>query len=145
LLCGFLQLDGTLGRDLPLLPTGGSLLAVGFLLVLYNLGRTLWAGRPLPLPAQFVAAGLASVAVTAALGVSFTTVLGNIATAPLLVDLTAFGLPLHVIAGLGGWLRRTDPRDATVQRPAPPPFVAVAFAQEPGFSLGYATRPFAPA
>ncbi len=48
LLCGFLQLGGTLGRDLPLLPTGGSLLAVGFQLVLYNLGRTLWAGRRCP-------------------------------------------------------------------------------------------------
>ncbi len=107
LLCGFLQLDGTPGSDLPLLPAGGALLTIGFLLVLYNLGRTLWAGRPLPLPAQFVAAGLASVAVTAGLGVSFTAVLGNVATAPLLVDLTAFGLPLHVIAGLGGWLTFT--------------------------------------
>jgi hypothetical protein len=107
LLCGFLHLDATFAPDLPLLPAGGSLLAFGFLLVLYNLGRTLWSGRPLPLPAQFVAAGLVSVAVAAGFGVTFTYVLGGVATASPLVDITVAGLPLHAIAGLGGWLTFT--------------------------------------
>ncbi len=107
LLCGFLQLDGTIDSALPLLPAGGTLLGIGVLLVLYDLGRTLWAGRPLPLPARFVVAGLVSVAVAAGLGITFTYVLGGATTAGPLVDLTVGGLPLHVIAGLGGWLTFT--------------------------------------
>ncbi len=107
LLCGFLQLDGTLGSDWPLLPAGGALLALGFALVLYNLGRTLWSGRPLPLPARFVVAGLCSVAAVAALGVIFSSVLAGLTTAPPLAALTASGLPLHIVAGIGGWLTFT--------------------------------------
>ncbi|HWV01961.1 MAG TPA: hypothetical protein VN109_12410 [Devosia sp.] len=107
LLCGFLQLNGSSGSDWPLLPAGGSLLAVGFALVLYNLGRTLWAGRPLPLPARFVVAGLCSVAAAASLGVIFTYVLAGFATAAPLTALTASGLPLHIAAGIGGWLTFT--------------------------------------
>jgi hypothetical protein len=107
LLCGFLQLDGSLGSDWPLLPAGGSLLAVGFALVLYNLGRTLWVGRPLPQPARFVVAGLCSVAAAASLGVIFTYVLAGFATAAPLTALTASGLPLHIAAGIGGWLTFT--------------------------------------
>jgi hypothetical protein len=107
LLCGFLQLGGSLGGDWPLLPLGGSLLAVGFVLVLYNLGRTLWSGRPLPLPASFVVAGLCSIAATATLGVIFTYVLAGFATTSSLAALTAGGLPLHAAAGIGGWLTFT--------------------------------------
>jgi len=107
LLCGFLQLDGSLQTQMPLLPAGGTLLLIGFLLVLYDLGRTLWAGRPLPLPARFVAMGLVSVAVAAGFGVTFTYVLGGATDAGPLVDLTIAGLPLHAIAGLGGWLTFT--------------------------------------
>lgn len=107
LLCGFLQLDGTVPLHLPLLPAGGLLLGAGFVLALYNLGRTLWAARPLPLPARLVAAGLASLAATFALGIVFTLVLGSVSDWPLLLALTAAGLPLHVIAGLGGWLTFT--------------------------------------
>jgi len=107
LLCGFLHLDGTVPWDLPLLPAGGTLLALGFALVLYNLGRTLWVGRPLPLPARFVVAGLASVAVAATLGLTFTYVLGNVTSASPLIEVTAAGLPLHVVAGIGGWLTFT--------------------------------------
>jgi hypothetical protein len=107
LLCGFLQLDGTITLDLPLLPTGGSLLALGFLLVLYNLGRTLWVGRPLPLPARFVVAGLCGLVAAVTLGVTFTYVLGNVTTASPLIEVTAAGLPLHIVAGIGGWLTFT--------------------------------------
>jgi hypothetical protein len=107
LLCGFLQLGGSLESGWPLLPAGGSLLALGFALVLYNLGRTLWSGRPLPLPARFVVAGLCSVAAAAGLGVVFTYVLTGYARAPSFEALTASGLPLHVVAGIGGWLTFT--------------------------------------
>jgi hypothetical protein len=107
LLCGFLQLDGTLAGEMPLLAAGGALLALGFALVLYNLGRTLWSGRPLPLPARFVVAGLCSIAATAALGVIFSSVLAGLTTAPPLAALTASGLPLHIVAGIGGWLTFT--------------------------------------
>ena len=107
LLAGFLQLDGTVSLDLPLLPVGGTLLGAGFLLVLYNLGRTLWSARPLPLPARLVTVGLTSLVATFTLGIVFTFVLGGVADAPPLVALTATGLPLHVIAGLGGWLTFT--------------------------------------
>src|SRR5690606_7064439 len=75
LLGGFLQLDGRLTWAMPLLPIAGPLLGVGFALNLWNLGRTLWPLRGLPLPARFVMIGLLSVVVTVALGIVFTLVL----------------------------------------------------------------------
>ena len=107
LLCGFLQLDGTIDHGLPVLPVGGSLLGVGFVLTLYNLGRTIWSARPLPLPARFVAVGLATLPATFTLGIIITFVHGRVSHAPPLLALTAAGLPLHVIAGLGGWMTFT--------------------------------------
>jgi len=112
LLCGFLHLAGWPGGDwvlagVSLLPWGGGLLALGFALMFYNLGRTLWAARPLGLPARFVTAGLASLAATVALGVIFTLVLSGASGSPLPARMTALGLPLHVVAGLGGWLTLT--------------------------------------
>lgn len=104
---GFLQLAGTLKTNLPLLPAGGTLLGLGFTLVVYNLGRTLWAGRPLPLPARFVVGGLACLVAVVTLGVSFAFVLGGATDAPMLIQLTAGGLPIHVVAGLAGWLTFT--------------------------------------
>ena len=107
LLCGFLHLSGWPGPAWSVLPWGGGLLVLGFALALYNLGRTLWAARPLGLPAQFVAVGLASLAATVLLGFVFTAVLGGVSGSPLLAAITVEGLPLHVIAGLGGWLTFT--------------------------------------
>jgi hypothetical protein len=107
LLAGFLQLDGRLATDWPLLPMGGALLLLGFALVLYNLGRTLWLGWPLTLPARFVLVGLVCVAVAAGLGFVFASVLSGVTTAPGLIALLGAGLPLHVVAGLGGWLTFT--------------------------------------
>src|SRR5690606_24929094 len=60
LLLGFLQLAGTVRAGFSMLPVAALLLAGGFALALWNLGRTLWTGRPLPLPARFVAVGLLS-------------------------------------------------------------------------------------
>jgi hypothetical protein len=107
LLGGFLQLDGRLAVDWPLLPTGGSLLLLGFALVIYDLGRTLGAGWPLPLPARFVVVGLVCVAVAAGLGLVFASVLAGLTASPWAIALLGAGLPLHVVAGLGGWLTFT--------------------------------------
>ena len=107
LLCGFLHLAGLPGPAWSVLPWGGALLAFGFCLAIYNLGRTLWAARPLALPARFVTVGLASLAATVLLGWAFTLVLGGVSASPLLAELTVGALPLHAIAGLGGWLTFT--------------------------------------
>ncbi|MDO8293356.1 MAG: hypothetical protein Q7T29_10920 [Gallionella sp.] len=108
LLLGFLQLSGHAMRSILFFPIAGALLGAGFGLVLWNLGRTLWAApRPLPLPARFVVVGLISVGATAAFGIVFALVLGGVTANPRFLDVTAVGLPLHVIAGLGGWLTFT--------------------------------------
>ena len=107
LLCGFLHLAGWPGPAWSVLPWGGALLMFGFALAIYNLGRTLWAARPLGLPARFVTVGLACLAAAVLLGFSFTLLFGGVSASPLIANLTAKGLPLHVIAGLGGWLTFT--------------------------------------
>lgn len=104
LLLGFLWLDGTIEGILPFFPIASALLGIGFALVVWCIARTLVAGRPLPLPARFVAIGLAGISLTAVLGVVFALVLGGATANAYLVDLTAQGVPLHAIAGLGGWL-----------------------------------------
>jgi hypothetical protein len=105
--CGFLHLAGWPGPTWSVLPWGGALLMLGFALAIYNLARTLWAGRPLGLPSRFVVGGLASLGATALLGFCFTLFFGGISSSPLLAQITVEGLPLHAIAGLGGWLTFT--------------------------------------
>lgn len=107
LLLGFLQLDGRVAPVLPFFAIASLLLGLGFALVLWNLGLTLWRARPLPLPARFVVVGLFSIAATAALGIVFALVLGGATSYGPLVDLTAAGIPIHAIAGFGGWLTFT--------------------------------------
>lgn len=107
LLIGFLQLAGTLAFDVSFLPIGATVLGIGFALALWNLGRTLWAARPLGLPARFVVVGLCSLVAGAALGIIFAFVLAGVMTQTHFSELTVAGLPLHVIAGLGGWLTFT--------------------------------------
>jgi hypothetical protein len=104
LLAGFLSLGGHLPTSLWLLPFGAILLVAGFGLVIIDLGLTALL-RPSG-PAQFVLVGLASLCATVAFGAVFAFALagwaGSAGNAVL-----ASGIPLHAIAGLGGWLTLT--------------------------------------
>ncbi len=107
LLLGFLQLAGRVDPAIPFFAFAGALLGAGFALVLWDLGRTFAAAQMTPLPARFVLVGLVSIAATVALGIIFALVLGGaIAYQPFAI-LTGAGLPIHVVAGLGGWLTFT--------------------------------------
>jgi hypothetical protein len=107
LVLGFLQLAGHAPAHFAFFPAAAVLLGSGFALVLWNLGRTLWSARPLPLPARFVVVGLFSVGATVFLGIAFALVLGGATSHSHFVTLTSAGVPIHVIAGLGGWLTFT--------------------------------------
>ncbi|MEQ8451401.1 MAG: hypothetical protein RIB97_17160 [Nitratireductor sp.] len=104
LLAGFLQLAGTLDPAPPLLPVAATLLAGGFALALYDLARTLWPARPLPLPARFVTVALFFLATTVTLGTLFSFALTTGLGSQPLLAIAGAGLPLHVVAGLAGWL-----------------------------------------
>ncbi|MBN9244721.1 MAG: hypothetical protein J0I98_18205 [Mesorhizobium sp.] len=107
LLAGFLALAGTVAPHLPAFPIAGVLLAAGFGLMAWIVGRTLWSARSggLPMPARFVAVGLACLLATAALGVTFVLVLSGLL--PQAAGVLAHGLPAHAAAGLAGWLTFT--------------------------------------
>ncbi len=107
LILGFLQLGGSVDPKLPLFAVAGTLLGAGFALVLLNLARTLSAAPTLPIPARFVVVGLVSIAATVTFGIIFALVLGGVTDYGPFVALTGTGLPLHVVAGLGGWLTFT--------------------------------------
>jgi hypothetical protein len=107
LLLGFLQMGGAIASDLAYFPAGALGLGAAFALAAWNLGRTLVAARPLGLPARFVVVGLFGASATAALGITFALVLGGVTANQHLLDLTARAVPLHAIAGLGGWLTLT--------------------------------------
>lgn len=104
LLGGFLSLGGRLPPALWLLPIGAVLLAVGFGLVVVDLGLTAWL-RPVG-PARFVLVGLVSLCATVSFGSAFAFALAGWAGSAGDV-LLAGGIPLHAIAGLGGWLTLT--------------------------------------
>jgi uncharacterized membrane protein len=104
LLGGFLSLGGRLPPALWPLPIGAVLLVAGFGLVVVDLGLTAWL-RPVG-PARFVLVGLASLCATVSLGSVFAFALAGLAGSTGNV-LLAGGIPLHAIAGLGGWLTLT--------------------------------------
>lgn len=78
LLSGFAGMAGIIVTPLEVMPLGGSLLIIGFGLVIVSLGRTLWAARPLAMPARFVVVGLAALAATALFGESFALILSGL-------------------------------------------------------------------
>lgn len=104
LVLGFLSLDGSIDPSIPFLPIAGPLLCLGFGMAAWAVGMTIARALPLSIPAAFVAAGLAGLAATAALGLVFTQVLGGTISKGPLVQLAARGVPIHAAAGLGGWL-----------------------------------------
>jgi hypothetical protein len=104
LLAGFLALGGRLPAWLWLLPVGAVLLIAGFALIVVDLGLTAWL-RPTG-PARFVLVGLVSLCATAAFGAVFAFALAGWAGSIGESILTG-GVPLHAIAGLGGWLTLT--------------------------------------
>jgi hypothetical protein len=106
LLLGFLALGGRLPPWLWLLPAGATLLVAGFGLFAANLALTMWRARPLAPVARFVLVGLAALGVAAAMGASFACALAGYGGTLLDAVLQA-GVPLHAIAGLGGWLTLT--------------------------------------
>ena len=107
LILGFLGMAGHSVGSVPWLPLGAVGLTSGFVLNLWNLGRTIWAARPIGLPARFVVAGLLSLAGVATFGTIFAFTLGGWTSNPMLVRLTSQGIPLHAALGLGGWLTFT--------------------------------------
>ena len=107
LILGFLRLDGRVPMELPFLSVAALLLGAGFTLVIWNLACTLWSARPLALTARFVATGLAAVGVAVTLGMIFAFVLDQTATGSAFVRIHSGALPIHIIAGLGGWLTVT--------------------------------------
>src|SRR3954471_18991457 len=104
LIGGFLSLGGRLAPSLWLLPLGAVLLVAGFGLVIVDLGLTAWL-RPTG-PARFVLVGLASLCATVTFGAVFAFALAGWA-GPVGDAVLARGIPLHAIAGLGGWLTLT--------------------------------------
>lgn len=107
LIIAFLQLDGRINPNIPFFAIAAILLSVGFTLILWNLARTMIAAQTTPLPARFVIVGLVGVAFTVGLGATFALVLGGTVTYDPFLALTAIGLPIHIVAGLGGWLSFT--------------------------------------
>lgn len=107
LVCGFLQLAGNIRTGPPCFVFAAVLLAAGFGLALWNLGRTLWAAGPLSVPARFVAVGLACLLAVLALGIVFALALGGVLTYGPALRLVHAGLAVHIAAGLGGWLTFT--------------------------------------
>lgn len=105
LLAGFLSLSGTLETMLPLLGLAAILLPAGFAATVLILGCTLWLGRPLALPARFVATGLAGLIATALVGATFALDLSGISVAT--IGWRSETLPIHVGVGFGGWLTLT--------------------------------------
>jgi len=106
LLAGFLALGGAPFLTTAWLAIGGSLVLTGFVLGAINLAATLWRGRPLPLPACFVAFGLVFLLLTGLMGLGFALAYALPRPSTFLLALTS-GLSLHVAAGLGGWFTLT--------------------------------------
>lgn len=107
---GFLGLGGRVPWGaMPWLPAGGALVIAGMLVDACTIAQPLWRTRPLPLPARFVAAGLAFLVITLGLGLTMALALARPdGFAPaLLGQRLAHGLATHLVAGIGGWFTLT--------------------------------------
>jgi hypothetical protein len=106
MIAGFAALGGD-GAPVSLLPFGGTAVLAGFLCAIANFAVTLRGVRPLPLPARFVMAALGFLVATALLGIGFGAGFALPAPPQWLGALAAQGLPLHLLAGIGGWFALT--------------------------------------
>ncbi len=104
---GFGALAGVGGLSPGVLPLGALLLVTGFGLAAAMLAATLFAARPLPLPARFVGLGLLALVATVLIGAAFALALSGAVASDLITTLLIHGVPLHAAFGLGGWLTLT--------------------------------------
>lgn len=104
---GFVSLSGAIDLPVALLPAGAALLMLGFSVLGFAFAATLWRARPLPLPARFVAVGLASLFGAVLLGGVYAGVLTGLIGAESAINLAIEGLSLHASLGLCGWLSFT--------------------------------------
>ena len=104
---GFAALSGAVDLPLALLPLGGGLLLAGFGLFAVLLAATFLSALPLPLPARFVATGLAALIAAALIGSVFSAGLSGLVENATIDRLIADGVGLHAALGLGGWLSVT--------------------------------------
>jgi hypothetical protein len=102
MLGGFARLDR--GEAPPtLLPAGGGLVSLSFLLAALVLLPPLLRARPRRLPARLIAAGLVFLLLTASAGLGLALALAGLAALPASPSLLA----AHATAGLGGWFSLT--------------------------------------
>ncbi|WDZ80107.1 hypothetical protein PWG15_32320 (plasmid) [Ensifer adhaerens] len=104
---GFVSLSGAINLPVTLLPVGAAVSILGFSVLGFVFAATLWHARPLPLPARFVAVGLAALFGTMLLGGIYAGVLSGLIDTEAAIDLTIDGLSLHASLGLCGWLSFT--------------------------------------
>ena len=104
---GFVSLSGAIDLPVTLLPIGAAFSIVGLSALGFAFTATLWHARPLPLPARFVAVGLAALFGTMLLGGVYAGVLSGFVDAESAIDLTIEGVSLHASLGLCGWLSFT--------------------------------------
>lgn len=114
MLAGFLALPqtvpGGLFESIPwLLPAGGSLVVLGLLMAIVNLGTTLARAWPWALPTWFVATGLFFLLVTILAGLVLAVALSfpHLFSSHQLLVIGGRGLASHVASGVGGWLTLT--------------------------------------
>lgn len=107
---GFLaQPGGALPPMRWLLPAGGSLVVVGAIVAVINLGVTLKRAWPWALPAWLAATGLAYLLLTVLMGLLLALSLSipGLFSAHQLLVMGGRGLASHVVGGVGGWLTLT--------------------------------------
>jgi len=110
LLVGFLSLpSGIFFGALWTLPTGGTLIVVGVILALINMGITLGRAWPWAFHEWLIAGGLFFLFLTVSLGLTFTIGFSSPGALGPVVGPAVFGqgLVAHVVGGIVGWLTLT--------------------------------------
>ncbi|HEX6972079.1 MAG TPA: hypothetical protein VF234_07655 [Limnochordia bacterium] len=91
------------------LQAGGAAVCVGVGVAIAGMGRTLWRARPLPLPARFVAAALAYLGATVAVGLvlAITITTSGLVPGGFAARIVQTGLVIHLASGIAGWFTLT--------------------------------------